>query len=109
MVGLKPEPEFLEQFSVLASEIRAPLQSPENAVFVRQSEADRMLAVAVRQALDEIGYWPLRKLEVQVDAGFVTLRGIVPSYHLKQLAQSATKGVAGVAQIVNAVEVANCR
>jgi osmotically-inducible protein OsmY len=93
----------------MRSETQIPPEDTANAAYVCETVADRGLAVAVRKALDEIGYWPVRNLAVHVDAGSVTLRGIVPSYHLKQLAQSATKGVAGVVHIINSVEVVNGR
>lgn len=45
------------------------------------------LAAAVHQALARTGHAWLRRVEVTVEAGRVVLRGDVPSYYLKQLAQ----------------------
>jgi osmotically-inducible protein OsmY len=48
----------------------------------------------------------LRHLSVQARAGTVTLRGRVQTFYEKQLCQDCCRRVAGVVQLVDAVDVA---
>jgi BON domain len=70
-----------------------------------ESTNSQVLAEAVGRALASTGYLELRNLRVNVIDDLAKLVGQVPSYYLKQLAQSAVKRVPGVARVVNAVEV----
>lgn len=47
----------------------------------------------------------LRHLAVEARSGVVTLRGRVRSFYEKQLSQECCQRVAGVVQLINAVEV----
>jgi len=47
----------------------------------------------------------LRDVSCDFSGGVLTLRGRVPSYHLKQLAQSHVAEVPGVLEVDNCVEV----
>jgi osmotically-inducible protein OsmY len=67
-------------------------------------EAQR-LAERVRQALEATGYGPLRRLTVTVLARRVVLAGHVPSYYLKQVAQTAVLAVPGTHQVRNDLDV----
>jgi len=60
---------------------------------------------AVRAALRQSAYSSLRELECHDRDGIITLRGRVPSYFLKQLAQETATQMAGDAPIVNRIEV----
>jgi len=51
------------------------------------------------------GYLPLRDLEIFAAEGFVTLRGRVPSYYLKQVAQAAVLALPGVDAVRNELDV----
>jgi osmotically-inducible protein OsmY len=51
------------------------------------------------------GYLALRDLRCEVASGVLHLRGRVPSYYLKQMAQSIVDEVDGVVQVFNFVEV----
>ena len=52
-------------------------------------------------------YHPLRLVRVEVDGGAViTLRGTVPSFYLKQMAQEAVRALG---QVVNELEVCPAR
>jgi osmotically-inducible protein OsmY len=66
---------------------------------------DLHCAEHVRRALGATGYPPLRKVEVLVQGRRVILRGSVPSYFMKQVAQAAALDVPGIGEVVNEVEV----
>lgn len=46
-----------------------------------------------------------QRLWCEFDAGELFIRGQVPSFYLKQLAQEAVVGIDGVHQVVNEIEV----
>lgn len=50
-------------------------------------------------------YHQLRRLRCEFRDGVLVLRGSVPSYHLKQLAQTIVQGLESVAKVDNQVEV----
>ncbi len=66
---------------------------------------DLRLAERVERALHGTGYGPLRNVRAAVLARVVTLVGRVPSYHLKQVAQTAALAVPGIWRIQNDVAV----
>ena len=49
----------------------------------------------------------LQWIQLEHQNGKLILRGCVPSFHLKQLAQEAMRGIDGVNQICNQIEVVN--
>lgn len=71
------------------------------------SDAERGdgISATVRRALRDAGYAPLRTLAACVDDGVVVLQGEVPSYYLKQIAQSVVLPVPGVRGVRNEVSV----
>jgi osmotically-inducible protein OsmY len=66
-----------------------------------ESQEDLRLAERVARALRATGYGPLRDLEVTVQARLVILGGRVPSYYLKQVAQTTALAVPGAHQVRN--------
>ncbi|MEN6449521.1 MAG: BON domain-containing protein [Thermoguttaceae bacterium] len=58
-------------------------------------------------ALRRSAYFELREVTCDFRGGVLTLRGRLPSYHLKQVAQTAVAGVPGVVEVDNRVEVAS--
>ena len=66
---------------------------------------DERIVDQVHQALHASGYGQLRKLQVHCDHGRVTLQGRLPTYYLKQVAQSLVDTVPGVHDIDNDVSV----
>ncbi len=56
-------------------------------------------------ALRRSAYFELREVSCDFHGGVLTLRGRLPSYHLKQLAQTAVAEVPGVIEVDNRVEV----
>jgi osmotically-inducible protein OsmY len=69
--------------------------------------ADLLLAESVARVLGATGFTPLRQVTVAAGQGAITLRGRVPSFFLKQLAQAAARGVAGVVAVRNHLDVAH--
>ena len=60
----------------------------------------------VSHALNESPYLMRRKLRFETSDGRVVLSGIVSSFFQKQMAQEALRGVEGIAEIHNQLEVA---
>jgi osmotically-inducible protein OsmY len=75
------------------------------AELLQRSLQDLHLAERVERALHGTGYRSLRDIEISVQARLVTLRGRVPSYYLKQLAQTIALAVPGTKQVRNSLEV----
>jgi len=63
------------------------------------------VAQALEGLLRRSPYFELRSVSCECHEGVLTLQGRVPSYYLKQLAQSLLSEVPGVVQIDNRVEV----
>jgi hypothetical protein len=59
----------------------------------------------IDQALRTTGYSPLLNLHILVAEGIVVLRGAVPSYYMKQIAQEVVSGVRGITQVHNLLDV----
>lgn len=60
----------------------------------------------VVEALCARGYRSMRDIDVVVSGGTVILRGRVPSYYVKQVAQAAVRSVRGVYELCNELDVA---
>jgi osmotically-inducible protein OsmY len=60
---------------------------------------------AVKQRLGALWYPELRQIACEYHEGVLTLRGVVSSYFMKQMAQSAIQSINGVEAISNRLEV----
>jgi osmotically-inducible protein OsmY len=60
-------------------------------------------------ALRRSAYFELRNVSCDFSGGVLTLRGRVPTYYLKQLAQASVADVPGVIEVHNRVEVTTSR
>jgi osmotically-inducible protein OsmY len=78
----------------------------ETAGLLTQSLMDLDLAERVERALRATGYTALRSVEIAAHDGRVVLRGRVPSYHMKQIAQAAVLAVPGAVAVRNDLDVA---
>lgn len=58
-------------------------------------------------ALENAGYPELRSVRCQVGQGVVVLRGVLPSYHLKQVAQHAILALNDGRVIKNLIDVSS--
>ncbi len=63
------------------------------------------LAEVARGRLCSSPYMAIRSVSCDFKNGVLLLRGRLPSFHHKQMAQEAVRPLAGVGQIVNAIEV----
>ncbi len=63
------------------------------------------VAEAANERLRNSPYRALRGVTCECDQGVVFLRGHLPSFYHKQLAQEAVAGVRGVIQVINEIEV----
>ena len=75
------------------------------AQFLQQRKEDLCLAERVERALRATGCGPLRGVEVTVHARLVILGGRVPSYYLKQVAQTTALAVLGARHLRNDLDV----
>ena len=77
----------------------------ETALLLGQTQNDLHLAERVERALCATGHGALRGVEVTVHERLVILAGRVPSYHLKQIAQTTALAVSEVQHVRNDVVV----
>jgi osmotically-inducible protein OsmY len=87
--------------------LEANERCPETVLELTGSVVDRDLAERISRALCATGYPPLRLVELEVRNLGVTLRGHVPSYHMKQIAQSVVMAIPGIREFHNAVDVSS--
>ena len=69
-------------------------------------EMDAAIADAAESRLRGSSYNAVRHVRCEFHGGTLTLHGSVPSYYLKQIAQTLVCGTAGVAQVRNWLHVA---
>ena len=58
-----------------------------------------------KQRIQECPHLTMQRVWCEFQQGRLFLRGQVPSFYLKQLAQTAVVGLEGVGQVVNEIEV----
>jgi osmotically-inducible protein OsmY len=94
--------------------IQDELKSPAaRGPFAAHQDSGQMRgrATVLQVALTRVHQHPsLRfyRVDCHFDAGILSLRGTLPSYYLKQVAQEAVRGLAGVQQIRNQIQVEAC-
>jgi osmotically-inducible protein OsmY len=69
------------------------------------SAAPASLDEQVSALLAKSPYASTRRLRIETQAGKVVLRGVVPSYYQKQMAQEAVRRLSGVSEVDNQLEV----
>jgi osmotically-inducible protein OsmY len=79
--------------------------SPEQHEARPESVESAALADAVRSALHRTGHGWLQRVVVAIEGGSVVLRGKVPSFYLKQMAQAAVMAVPDVEVMRNELQV----
>jgi osmotically-inducible protein OsmY len=67
-------------------------------------EAKKLAEMAKRRILHR-PHLAMQRIWCECDQGRLFLRGQVPSFYFKQLAQEAVVGMEGVRQVVNEIEV----
>jgi len=68
------------------------------------SEAKKLAGLAKQRILHH-PHLRMQRIWCECDEGCLFLRGQVPSFYFKQLAQEAVVGMKGVRQVVNEIEV----
>jgi hypothetical protein len=71
----------------------------------RLESDDDGLRIAALKLLQSSSYTALRRLRCKVTDAVVTVHGILPSYYLKQIAQTIVLRLEGIEGVVNLVEV----
>jgi osmotically-inducible protein OsmY len=79
---------------------------PVSTVGIASLNFDRELKERISEQLAETNRPNLRRLAVVVNEGCVTIRGCVQSFYERQLAIRSCQSMAGVEQLIDAVEVA---
>ncbi len=88
------------------------LQRPLTAVMDRPNPFVALfqeIADLAQATLRQSAYVELHDVSCEFSGGILTLRGRLPSYYLKQLAQAAVAEVPGVIEVHNRVEVVAAR
>jgi osmotically-inducible protein OsmY len=70
-----------------------------------QVDGSQDVAKSVQRSLEKSGYHVLRTISFSCERGVLFLRGQLPTYFHKQLAQEAVRRIDGVRRIVNQIEV----
>lgn len=68
-------------------------------------ERDEWLRAAATHLLHSSNYAALRRLRCEASEAVIAVHGILPSYYLKQMAQSAIQRLNGIRGVNNLVEV----
>jgi hypothetical protein len=80
-----------------------PLRLSDKSVLLRP--ANQGVAEGAEIRLRCNSYLALKNVSCEYHEGVLTLRGCLPSYYLKQMAQTAVARLDGVQRIVNEIEV----
>jgi osmotically-inducible protein OsmY len=80
-----------------------PLAPRMNSVV--SNELDQVLSAQAAERLGSSGYGALQAVRCRAEAGTVELSGTVPTFFLKQLAQSLVSGLPAVRGVRNLLEV----
>jgi osmotically-inducible protein OsmY len=78
----------------------------QSALRSRVNTQDHLVRETVDRTLADSGYTPLRCIQFDVHEGVVELSGCVPSFYLKQLAQSAVLRLEQIRGVRNLLRVA---
>lgn len=70
-----------------------------------QTTTDDQIVDLVHQSFRDSGYGQFRQLKVYCDHGRVTLQGSLPTYYLKQVAQTVIRLIPGIRDLDNDVKV----
>ena len=82
-----------------------PSRQRLNTVTHTRRASEHAALAAISEALRRTGYGQLRMLDLRRDGDSVVLAGRVPTYFLKQFAQSVAMGVSGVDCVDNQIQV----
>jgi len=77
----------------------------KNCAAVSEAPASLISANALQRQLEASPYWYLRQLTCTADEGRIFLRGTVPCYYLKQIAQTLAVKTVDLGRIDSDIEV----
>lgn len=86
-------------------EMPIPLEKDSVRLIGPQMPCAFALIAAISDALRQTGYGQLRRIELHCDGDSFTIAGRVPTYFLKQFAQTTVMGVPGVRCVNNEIQV----
>lgn len=72
---------------------------------INGTSGQRLIIEAAKGRLRNTPHLTMQRIWCEFDCGELFLRGQVPSFYYKQLAQEAVAGLDGVRQVVNDIEV----
>ena len=100
-------PKQVVGFLTLANQEGADMERRKSNRSLASSQVcDEQILSEVKRALQVPGHvGTLRKIRVEILEGCVVLSGRLPSYYLKQIAQTAAMKVGGVLQLENEIQV----
>jgi osmotically-inducible protein OsmY len=78
------------------------LETPESFAVVVEVDS---IAEEAERVLSESAYPDLRRLRCDANEGVVTIRGRLPSFFLKQMAQTIVSRIDGVCRVNNQIKV----
>ena len=81
-----------------------PRWSPDLTLDKENHDSQGILAAA-KGRLVKVPHLTVQRIWCEFQSGHLVLRGHVPSYYHKQLAQEAVAGLGGVTQVINDIEV----
>jgi osmotically-inducible protein OsmY len=94
---------------IVNSQERAMLLSDRQALEAERGPSRSVEPWAVAECaetrLRHNSYLALKNVSCEYRAGVLTLRGCLPSYYLKQMAQAAVAQIDGVERVVNEIQV----
>ena len=93
----------------LSSTADHPECSSDSQVTTHCAGVALLLSAEIERALHATGYRPLRGVDIAIHCEVVFLRGRVPTYHMKQLAQAAALAVPGVCEVRNELDIVESR
>lgn len=80
------------------------MATPPHAIG-KERRTDEHLGQEVYDAIQKLGYVQLSRIDCEVDNSTVTLRGLIESFYLKQIAQTVAAKVPGIEQVRNELDV----
>jgi hypothetical protein len=89
--------------------IREGKEARMSVIFERHREAECSLDIEemARVRLQHSLYRAIRRVECDCDDGILRLWGRVPTFHYKQLAQTAVADLEGIREVINLIQVDN--
>jgi hypothetical protein len=78
---------------------------PHGVLATLKPDVPQTRVIDLQKQFERSLYWPLRQLICQIEQDRVVLRGTVPCYYLKQLAQTLAIKSMGVGSISSDIEV----